>query len=325
MQAKAQWRSQDGQTIVMMLCMLMIFTLIAAMVVNVGQAVNRRVALQLVADAGAYTGATAMAEGLNYMAFANRRIQELWPFFTYAWDAAAALPPPGTCSALHGVVNTYNAARAPYAGAFEIINRIYSVWPYVEARRISEKNADQLFPGERGRGQFSFREILGSPPDNPQEGVITPARDVFSLMDTQDVPDGTSPNSTFTPIWPFPTSDSSFTWWCWTCCIVLLPYLEPQQFNPDVWFERSDSDPRYFVWRVRVKEANALMFNQLFGQLPAMTAVAVAKPVGGSIIGGDPSYVAKLVSVSGSKVLLTGGVIRDTNLDAFGGIRPVTH
>jgi Putative Flp pilus-assembly TadE/G-like len=322
MQPEVELRGQGGQTIVMVLCMLMIFTLIAAMVVNVGQAVNRRVALQLVADAGAYTGATSMAEGLNYMAFANRKIQELWPFFTYAWDAAAVLPPPGTCSALEGVVSTYNAARAPYAGAFEVINRIYSVWPYVEARRVSEQNVDQLFPTERGRGQFSFREVLGAPPDNPLEGVITPARDAFSLMDTQDVPDGTRPNSTFTPIFPFPTSNSNFTWWCWTCCIVLLPYLQPEQFQPGVWFERSSDETRYFVWRVRVDGTKALMFDKLFGPIPPMTAVAVAKPVGGSIIRGDPSYLAKLVPVSN---VLAGGVIRDTNFTALGGIRQVTH
>ena len=322
MGARAIVRSEDGQTIVMILCMLMVFTLVTAMVMNVGQAVNRRVALQLVADAGAFTGATAMAEGLNYMAFANSRIQELWPWFNYIWGLATLVPPPGACGTLGGVVSLYNGARAPYAAGFEAVNRFYALWPYVEARRISEMNVDQLFPGERAKGQFSFREVLGVPPDDPQEGLITPQRDVAALMDSQDVPNGTRPNSTAPVIGYFPGSINQFTWICWDV-FVIVPYLRPQVFQPGVWFEKSDDDVKYFVWRVRVKETPAAMFNQLFGPIPAMTAVAVAKPVGGSIRGGNQSYAAKMVPVS--KALATGGVIRDPKFTGPGGIRPVAH
>ena len=63
----SQWRSDRGQSTAMIIVMLNVFILFVALVANVGQAVNRRVALQVVADAGAYTGATKMAEGLNYM------------------------------------------------------------------------------------------------------------------------------------------------------------------------------------------------------------------------------------------------------------------
>jgi hypothetical protein len=305
----------------MILAMLMVFSVVVAMVVNVGQAVNRRVALQLVADAGAYTGASKMAEGLNYMAFANRRMQELWQVFNALWGTAALLPPPGTCTGLQAAVTAYEALRTPYAGAYEAINRAYTVLPYVEARLISERNVDQLFPGERGRGQFSFREVLGLPPDDPLEGLITPQRDLAALMDSRQVPNGTTPRAG-PSVGVFPTSRTRINWVCWDCCIVILPYLRPGTFNVNVWFQRSDNNPRFFVWRVRVKETPALMFNSFFGPLPAITTVAVAKPVGGEIRRGDAEYLAKLVPVS---TVLPGATIRDSNLTAFGGLRRVTH
>ena len=53
-------------------------TMFVALVVNVGQMVNRRVALQLVADAGAWTGATVQAVQLNHYAFWSRQVQNAY-------------------------------------------------------------------------------------------------------------------------------------------------------------------------------------------------------------------------------------------------------
>jgi hypothetical protein len=334
----------------MILAMLMVFALVVAMVVNVGQAVNRRVALQLVADAGAYTGASKMAEGLNYMAFANKRIQDLWAGFNAAWSTASLIPPlvpgvsGGSCDALSGVVGIYNGLRAPYATAYRTLNAAYSILPYEEARAISERNVDQLFPGERARGQFSFREVLD--PLNQEEGLPrlrprippTSQRDVLDfdnlplppqvLVDSEDVPNGTVPNAGIPNIGFLRNSRTRYTWWCWTTCgpcPLCIPCPQPRTFNPGVWFQKESTDPNFFVWRVRVRETPALMFNSFFGPLPSMTAVAVAKPIGGTIRNGnrDGQYVTKLVPVS--QIMLGGGFIIDSNFTGPGGVRRVTH
>jgi hypothetical protein len=68
------------------------------------------------------------------------------------------------------------------------------------------------------------------------------------------------------------------------------------------------------------------MFDGFFGPnaIPEMTAVAVAKPVGGSIEKGQSRYVAKMVQVS--NVMQMRGVIRDSYFsDSQGGLRNVTH
>ena len=57
MPAKPRWRSARGQSTALIITMLWLFVLFVGMVAVVGQAVNRRIALQIVADSGAYTGA----------------------------------------------------------------------------------------------------------------------------------------------------------------------------------------------------------------------------------------------------------------------------
>jgi hypothetical protein len=295
----------------MILSMLMVFILVVAMVVNVGQAVNRRIALQMVADTGAFTGASAMAEGLNYMAYANSVIQDEWAVFTVAFVAVAVLT--AQCGAIQAAINTYKAFRAPFAVAYEVINRFYANWPYMEARRISELNVDQLFPGERGRRQFSFREVDLLPEGGL--GTIPLKRDLMAAMESEQVPDGTR------PVTDLPSAFNSRRRITLPCLVKIVPTI--RTFNMDVWFRKRGRDVKYFVWWVRVKETKALMFNSFFGPIPPMTAVAVAKPVNGSLVRGESEYVTKLVPAS--KVMLGGGVVRDPFLTTLGGLRRVTH
>jgi hypothetical protein len=70
--------------------------------------------------------------------------------------------------------------------------------------------------------------------------------------------------------------------------------------------------PYIFVWRVKeTRPTRALFFDSFFGPdaIPAMTAVAVAKAVGGDVHRGRSRYRAKMVPVS--RYSLTGGVIQD--------------
>ncbi|MBI1874756.1 MAG: Tad domain-containing protein [Acidobacteria bacterium] len=68
-------RGQSGQSTAMVVTMLFLLMLFVGVVVDVGQAVNRRIALQIVADTGAYTGASVMAVGLNQIAYFGVRLR----------------------------------------------------------------------------------------------------------------------------------------------------------------------------------------------------------------------------------------------------------
>ncbi len=308
----AWWRGESGQSTAMVLSMLMIFILLVAMVVNVGQAVNRRIALQIVADAGAFTGATIMAEGLNYMAYANSFIHDLWGAFTIGWRAAQIAG--STCKGLTAVVGLYSAARAPFAAVYETINRVYSLYPYAEAWRVSQYNLDDLFPKE-DKSKFSFREVDFSAGVACLSGTAGLCRDAASLMDSRQVRDGTRAEGT-----P-PALFSSERRRTQPCTQFAIPPIAVQTWTTDVWFERSDTAPRYFVWRVQAPAVKALMFDWYFGPnaIPEMKAVGVAKPVGGEIKRGRSRYVAKLVPTREAMVI--PGVIRDPDI----GVRFVTH
>jgi hypothetical protein len=191
------WRSERGQSTAMVIVMLWAFILVVGMVANVGQAVNRRIALQSVADTGAFTGATIMAEGLNYMAFASWWIQNLWAAMTWAFWIAF-ITSGADCDAPHSVISIYEGLRLPFAIGFHAINLTYALYPYVEARRISAYNVADLYPPESNR--FSYREI---DPRADAGFIICPSlenlglcRDFWSLMKSEEVPDGTSPEDT---------------------------------------------------------------------------------------------------------------------------------
>ena len=51
---KERLRDESGQTTIFVLCTFFTFFMFFALVANVGQAVNRRVMLQMVADAGVH-------------------------------------------------------------------------------------------------------------------------------------------------------------------------------------------------------------------------------------------------------------------------------
>lgn len=292
------WRSQRGQSTAMVIVMLWAFVLIVGMVANVGQAVNRRIALQTVADAGAFTGATVMAEGLNYIAYANWWIQNWWatimaPGFA-VWAASVF-----DCEVAEGIIDTYHGLRQPFdIGITKVLNPVYSIYPYGEARRISEANVAELFRSEEG---FLYREINL----DPETGIVacvptadspTPlCRDVKSLMEIEQVPDGTMPEDPW--LFNLIPSRRSFATPCKTH-IGPIPVPSFRNFRFDVWYKRSGSDPRFFAWVVTAPPTKALMFDFFFGPIPSMTAAAAAKPVGGSIEKGRAQYVAKMVPLS---------------------------
>ncbi len=323
-----RWRSERGQSTAMVIVMLWVLVLFVALVANVGQAVNRRVALQVVADSGAYTGATKMAEGMNYIAYANGTMQDYWALATDAWAVnTLALD---TCSGfdvIHGVYEgLYQAMNIPV----QIIDGYgplgYGGWlagglVFNEAKRVSDYNAQDLFPHET----LSYREHSPLGGSALEEGIITPQRDMLRLVDLDEVPDGTDPNTKYPAVPPLGKgSTTSHTQPCLTVCGI-VPCVLPETWDFDVWYKKSSSDVRYFVWIVEAPASRVMIFDAFFGPnaMPKMTAAAAARPVGGDIEKGLPKYVAQMVPMK--RVMQSGGYIRDDKSPSLGGMRQVTH
>jgi hypothetical protein len=311
-------RDERGQSTAMVVVMLWVLILFVALVANVGQAVNRRIALQTVADAGAFTGATKMAEGLNYMSHANATIQDFWGMTTWAW-LANTLAIGGTCAAFDGINGAYKGLYYAMYIPQTAINYAYGGVGFgtvrYEADRVSAYNAADLFPGEH----LEFDEF-----DLDPSVGIPPSRDFLNLISLEDVPDGTDANTEYDPVPPLGSGfTSSHTQGCWTTCGILPCYI-PQNWTFPAWQQRSGSDTRYFVWIATAPPTRALIFDSFFGPnaIPEMKAVGVAKPVGGDIKEGLPKYVAKMVPVS--KVNYMGGRIMDS-LNPWSPMRRVTH
>jgi hypothetical protein len=307
----------------MVIVMLWVFILFIALVANVGQAVNRRIALQVVADAGAFTGATKMAEGLNYMAWANGVIQDQWALTTDAW-AAATVGSIADCSVYDGINNGFNVASDAMTVSMEAINYTYggTFNPIGlvkgEAKRVSEYNANDLFPGEK----LDYSEYDLS----METGFIRPHRGLLSLLDIQRVKNGTNPNTKYPAVWPLGKGSVQRYGQVCTRKVWGVPVPWYKRWDFHVWWRKSDTDTKYFAWVVTAPARSLLIFDALFGGpkgLPQMKAAAVARPVGGSIALAHPTYVAEMMPVK--KVQMTPGFIRDSKKNGFGGVRQVTH
>src|SRR5688572_22759520 len=112
---------ERGQSTALVTSLLFVMLLFVAVVANVGQAVNRRIALQIVADTGAYTGASVMATGLNQLAFWNSALQYTWALFTIPTSpvyyplqlqrVGLSGVPSGYCRSIEGWMGYWSAVR----------------------------------------------------------------------------------------------------------------------------------------------------------------------------------------------------------------------
>lgn len=270
------WRDASGQTFVFVLTSLFTLFLIVGVSMNVGQAVNRRIMLQIAADAGAFTGASEMARGLNTIARLNRRIQRAWGGMTIA-TAGFTFPP---CSASDLGTRAYGVARWNLGQLIRLVNIGYGLRAASEARRITEYNGLDMFPFE----QLQMGE------SDSQSG-IGPQRPLSQLVDLLEVEDGTWPNAL-----ALAAGSRNRRWLCWGG----FPPVSTRSQSFDLWY-RADSDrmPISFAWVVKAPARSARVFDAFFGPraIPEMAAAAVAKPVGGDIRLGRDTYVVKMMPV----------------------------
>ncbi|MCL4848236.1 MAG: hypothetical protein KJ066_16970 [Acidobacteria bacterium] len=321
------WREERGQTTALAFGMLMTLVLFVAVVVNVGQAVNRRVALQIVADAGAYTGANVMAVGMNHVAYWNRQVQRMWGNVAQVSGGLLGLPWTfGGCISGWAAVGSYYGASGALAASIASFTATPRSW----AERVTDVNARDLFPGEHWR-------ITGSEMDLSMEVLMPPARPPFPLM-FLPVRQGAEPSNDAHP-WAIETPfdivpvlidgpsyrSGSVTWSCWVEGTIFPPVFSTVTFVRTPWVRLNripGLHPYRFAWIVRAPATRALMFDRFFGPnaIPEMKAAAVARPVGGHIERGRSEYRVKVEPV---RTVNRTGLIYDSRYDRY--VRPVVH
>lgn len=286
--------SERGQSTPFFLCFLVLMTVMVGTMVNVGQAINRRMALQILADAGAWTGATNMAIGLNGLAEVNDWRHDIEPVASIGVPAAGFV-------GLDGVMKTIFEVGTTIINFVDMGIQIgYAKIPYDEAARVTFYNSHDLFPGERIEWFEGYRlNWLSSGSDQVGDEVpFSKSRptvctdqpfldETFFLLPCL-VDEEPIKNTVYyvVPCFPFGYCPTSYT------------YVK--------WYEKTD-EVISFVWVVRAPETRAI-FNpfDVFGDdaIPAMTAAAHAKPVGGTIEDGTDEYRVKMEPLTSAAMYL---------------------
>jgi hypothetical protein len=274
--------NEKGQTTLFVLCSFMVFFMLFALVANVGQAVNRRVMLQMVADAGAFTGASAQATMMNTISEFNQIIDTSWDVATYImlfWTFQI-------CGVDTAVEIAYKTIEMVMSIMIQVSNRGGAAWALLEAEMVTRRNIRDLFP---------------------DESVRTP----LEVFDTPSM--GYSHAYNLNEAWPTLLSgfqlvaleQESVTknWICYTPPFSLTS--KNATFNMP-WEKSQPDEVTRFYWWVTAAPVDALVLPRKpwmpfgFPQVPEMTAVALAKPIGGEIApdGIGNEYVARLIPLS---------------------------
>ncbi len=308
-------RSASGQSTVLVTAMLFTLALFVALVVDVGQMVNRRVALQLVADAGAWSGATVQAVQLNHYAFWSRLVQN-------AYKNASGISFGFRASECWSGVSAAGLFFYANSGMLRAMAN-FANKAFDEARRHSDFNVDDLFPGERNNFGYSTNALADGGAIALLNGNIIPIplrrgdrlhtgfHAWSNEMFMQPVIEW---SVRFTGMLPWAVSRAGSGNESWQCATLLPPTsFRISMPGPPGWkLQRLGPWPFIFVWKVTERRpTRALFFDRFFGPntVPAMTAVAAAKAVGGNVHEGRSRYRAKMIPVS--RYSLTGGLIRD--------------
>jgi len=288
-QARARLRDESGQTTFFVLCSFLTFFMLFALVANVGQAVNRRVMLQMVADAGAFSGASAQASALNTISDLNQVVDT-------AWDLTEILMLYWTiqfCGVDDGITTAYRIVEGAMSTMIRVTNHAGAAWSIMEAEMVTRQNLNDLFPDGSVRTPLSsFSGML----DNPGSAGIGASHlynlrqawpTLFSGMQLVDL-----------------RQDTSFkNWTCYTPPASLS--AKSGSFNLP-WEKQNAAEVTRFYWWVQSDPVDTIVLPRRpdmpfgFPQIPSMTAAALAKPVGGDV---EPDkegddYVARMIPLS---------------------------
>jgi hypothetical protein len=301
-----------GQTTPFFLGFLLLMTMFVGLVANLGQAVNRRMALQIVADAGAWTGATNMAVGMNALAEVNGKRREMDRVFPGTLQVAGILTflhvkfPPLKFLDL-AVLTLHTGLTAALDALDAGIQLGYAKSPYDEAARVTWYNSQDLFPGEQLRWYEGFRlGVLG--------GRSDVADHTMPFLKSRPTVCVEQP-SPFMPL-PLPClADEAPVKGSVFYCSANLDQL-CDQYEYTRWWEKTGPDI-LFVWVVEAP-ATRPHYNPfgLFGDdaIPSMQAAAAAKPVGGTLETGDARYRTRFVPLTDVMSVAPLGGVHDALL-----------
>jgi len=282
-------RDEKGQTTLFVLSSFMVFFMLFALVANVGQAVNRRVMLQMVADAGAFSGASAQASALN-------TISELNQVIDTSWDVTQALMLYFTfqfCGVDDAITTAYKIIEGVMSVMIRVTNHAGAVWSIMEAEMVTRANIRDLFPdGSVHSPLESFGGLLSSP-----SSVGMGVSHIVNMQKAWP--------SLFSGFALVRVEQESVTknWICYTPPFSLSS--KSGTFNLP-WEKTDDEEVTRFYWWVTADPVDALVLPRKswmpfgFPQVPRMHAAALAKPVDGDV---EPDkrgakYVAKLIPLS---------------------------
>jgi hypothetical protein len=282
-------RDEKGQTTLFVLCSFMVFFMLFALVANVGQAVNRRVMLQMVADAGAFTGASTQATTFNNISYFNDLIDTAWTVtqvlmlgFTFQY-----------CGVDTAITTAYKAIETALSILIRVSNHAGAAWALMEAEMVTKQNIRDLFPdGSVHTPLESFGGLLSSP-----SSVGMGASHIINLQKAWP-----SLFSGFATVRIEQESVDKY-WVCYSYPVNIE--FKNDTFNLP-WEKTDDDEVTRFYWWVTADPVDALVLPKKpwmpfgFPQVPAMTAVALAKPVGGDVAPGGrgDKYVAKLIPLA---------------------------
>jgi hypothetical protein len=259
--------------------------------------------LQMVADAGAYSGASAQATAMNTISYFNNIIYSSWKLteilmlgFTFQF-----------CGVDTAITGAYKAVEKIMSIMIKVTNHGGAAWALLEAEMVTRQNIRDLFPGDGSikTPLQSFGGLLGSP---------------------QSLGMGVSHIVNMKKAWPalfegfavvkLKQKSEWEDWFCYT-----PPYtVRYKNETFDTWYEKANSSQvTRFYWWVTAEPVDALVLPRRAGmpfgfpQVPEMTAVALAKPIGGKIenkkmfsFDGEAKYIAKMIPLSTIKPTFVG-------------------
>lgn len=291
---------ESGQTTFFVLCSFFTFFMFFALVANVGQAVNRRVLLQMVADTGAFSGASAQASALNTISTFNKVIDD-------AFDVTTVLMLGWTiqyCGLDEVITRIYQGIETIMSTLIRVTNHGGAAWAIMEAEMVTRANIRHLFPDGTVHSPLdSFPSLLSSP-----SSMGTGASHIYNI--NQAWP------ALFSGVQLVRLKQKDVTKY-WTCYSYPFTFQAKSRNFKLSWEKENDDEVTRFYWWVTADPVDVLVLPKTatmpfgFPQLPQMTAVALAKPVGGDIEpGGEGAkYVARMVplSIIDAKFLNLGG------------------
>lgn len=310
-------RARAGQTTPFFLCFLAVMLLFLAMVINLGQAVNRRMALQIIADSGAWAGATDLAIGLNKLSELNDYRHDIWPI------ASVGMPIFGPIQRLDKTVHdVWNAITTVINVLDMAVNVGFTKRAHDSARHASTYNLNDLFPRE---SYTSFQMDEGMSDTfaglfTESEMPLLKSRQTvcYAHLDSTVDPPGVPAYPCLIP--EEPVEETLAYVGCEFFGPVYVCY--PVFWTLTKWYRRDDNDTATFVWVVQAPPVDPFFnpFNLFNGAIPSMTAAAAARPVGGHFEEGDDSYRVRMVPLRAARWGF-GAFLKDAVVDSRTGAR----